>query len=479
MRDVRARGALASMGALVFVACGKGSTTPPKGPPPTEVVAASAAPAGGPEVGTTALQAASPADAGVASVVKEAGAPLPESVGFLDGPARLHHLYEALARLEEEHYGQKQDGTSPARPEPGQNPRVVHILQYGDSHTASDLGVSAFRQALQSRFGDAGRGFVPVGKPYKFFAEDGVRGDMTKDFFPSRVAYHKGGKFTGVDGDYGLLGIGIASSIPGAQAWTDVASPTTHLEFAYLEHPNGGAFEVSVDGVTAGKVDTAGAQVSSGFASFDTTDGPHKIGIKTTSEGEVRIFGVALSRTQPGVVVDALGINGAQILTPLRWNEEHFAEQLRHRAPDLVILAYGTNESLEPKLTDADYEARLVAMLGRVSRAVPSASCLLLGPPDLARRADPKSDKSDWKPWRRVAELAAIQRRVAQAAGCAFYDQLAAMGGPGSMIQWTFGLEPRAKPDHVHFTKNGYTQLGTAFATDLLHAYSTWRASPR
>jgi lysophospholipase L1-like esterase len=394
---------------------------------------------------------------------------MPASVGFLDGPGKLQHLFDVLARLED--HGHDYGHT----PQTGDRPPhdVVHVLQYGDSHTASDLGVSAFRHTLQSRFGDAGRGFVPVGKPYKFFAEDGVRGDMTKDFVPARVAYHKGGSFTGVDGDYGLLGIGIASGKAGAEASTDVTAPTSQLEFAYLAQPHGGSFEVLIDGVHAGKVETNAAQAGSGFTSFDTTDGPHKIEVKTAGDGDVRIFGMALARAQSGVVVDALGINGAQILTPLRWNEEHFAEQLRHRAPDLLILAYGTNESLEPNLTDAEYEARLVDMLGRVSRAAPTSSCLLLGPPDLARHT---KGQNDWKSWPRVLELSAVQRRVAAAAGCAFYDQIAAMGGSGSMVRWASEADPRAKFDHVHLTKSGYTQLGTSFATDLLHAYDAWKA---
>ena len=51
-----------------------------------------------------------------------------------------------------------------------------------------------------------------------------------------------------------------------------------------------------------------------------------------------------------------------------------------------MVLAYGTNEALEPSLTDAQYERKLVDLLGRVARATPTASCLLLGPPDLARQ---------------------------------------------------------------------------------------------
>jgi lysophospholipase L1-like esterase len=184
---------------------------------------------------------------------------------------------------------------------------------------------------------------------------------------------------------------------------------------------------------------------------------------------------MTLDLPRAGVVVDELGVNGAQIASLLRANEDHFVEQVRHRAPDLVVLAYGTNEALDPDLSDSDYERKMVDELQRIEKAVPNASCLLLGPPDLARRGD-KGTGGPWKTWPRVPEIVAAQRRVAAAAKCAFYDQLEAMGGPGSMMTWVNEPDSRASSDHVHMRKNGYTQLGTSFATDLMRAYDEWRA---
>jgi len=203
-------------------------------------------------------------------------------------------------------------------------------------------------------------------------------------------------------------------------------------------------------------------------SSFDAPDTSHEVEFRAVGDGEVRLYGMALDRAQAGIVVDALGINGAQIFTPLRTGEEHFAEQVRHRAPDLVILAYGTNEALDPRLGDTEYERGLVELLGRIARAAPSASCLLLGPPDLARHA---SKDQPYAFWPRIAEIVAIQRKVATAAGCAFYDQLEAMGGPGSIIAWVNEPhEARAKSDYVHLTRFGYAQLATSLGGDVLRA---------
>src|ERR1700742_5149784 len=48
--------------------------------------------------------------------------------------------------------------------------RPVHILQIGDSHTANDNFAGAWRDILQARYGDAGRGVLPPGRPWAGYA---------------------------------------------------------------------------------------------------------------------------------------------------------------------------------------------------------------------------------------------------------------------------------------------------------------------
>ncbi len=329
------------------------------------------------------------------------------------------------------------------------------------------MGTSAFRHQMQTRFGDGGRGFVSIGRPWKTYVQEGVRGYMSDEFEPEKT--HLKNAQSGGEGCYGLLGVDIAAQAPGARAWSVLAPRFSHVELAYWQGPRVGSFDVFVDGAKAGRIATRAAQPGSGFFGFDVTDAPHQVEVRAVGDGEVRVFGMTLDRAQAGVVVDALGINGAQIFTPLHWNEEHFAEQVRHRAPDLVVLAYGTNEALDGKLDDPTYEQGLVDLLGRVSRAAPGASCMLLGPPDLARWT---KGTRGYHTSPRILEIEAIQRRVSRAAGCAFFSQIDAMGGPGSMAAWAEEQpEPRAQGDRVHLTRTGYAQVGTALATDVLRAY--------
>jgi lysophospholipase L1-like esterase len=454
---VRSRFFLASL--LLLAGCADGPSTLrlPGARPAEGLIAARVAHADAPtaEAAAPPLQALAPGPASSDTPLAEP--PLSSAaVGHLYGPDLLARVFESLAGLDDGHAHDD-----------------VRILQYGDSHTASDLGVAVFRRALQARFGEGGRGFVSIGKPWKGYGQDGIRGGMTREFEATKVKFHKDRSFTGIDGCYGLLGVGIETARAGARAWTDVAARSSRIELDYGQDPHGGSFDVYIDGARAGRVATRTARGSSGWFSFDVADTTHQIELRAVGDGEVRVFGMTLDRSEAGVVVDALGINGAQIFTPLRWNEAHFTDQLRHASPALVVVAYGTNEALEPGLGDTEYERKLVDFLGRIARATPSASCILLGPPDLARHT-PEQD--DWHSLPRLAEIVAVQRKVAEAAGCAFYDQQEAMGGAGSIVSWAAEPEPRAQRDRVHLTRTGYAQVATSFAGDLVHAYDEWRA---
>lgn len=438
-----------------LVSACEGAATPVRGPGPGPTASATAqeVPSAAPSSEGMA-EHQNPSPAASAAAVAPGSA---TSVGHLLGPARLNHVFESLAALEDGHAHDD-----------------VRILQYGDSHTASDIGVSAFRHALQARFGDGGRGFVALGRPWKTYSQDGVHNGMEDGFAPTRSPGHKGVSVSAaLQGRFGLLGIGVIVGKQRGRAWSEVTAPASRVEVAYAEQPAGGSFDVLVDGTRTVHVSTQGTDTKSGWSAFEVPDAPHRVEVRTLGDGDVLLYGMNLDRSGAGVVVDTLGIDGAQVFTPLRWNEDHFAEQLRHAAPDLVVLAYGTNESMQPGLTDAAYERAIVDMLGRVARATPTASCLLLGPPDMARHT---KGKDDWYTWPRIGELIAVQKRVADAAGCAFFDQREAMGGPGSIIQWASEPEPRANGDRVHLRRSGYTQVGTAFATDLMHAYDEWRA---
>lgn len=343
----------------------------------------------------------------------------------------------------------------------------VRVVQFGDSHTAADFSTGVVRKMLQARFGDGGRGFVGIGAPFKGYRQEGVKAVATSHFETER-GKHAHGVFTG-DGFYGLSGVATVGLKSNARLASELNVRTSKIELQYLTQPHGGTFDAYVDGNRVASVRTQARSPQSGFTPLSLPEGLHSIEIRPRGDGEVRFFGAVLDRAQIGLVFDTLGINGARITTMREWDEAHFQEQLKRRAPDLVVFAYGTNESADEAPLE-HYSRAWVEVLGRVRRAVPGAACLIVSPPDRAIETT-----AGWATAPRLKEVMDLEAQVAEAAGCAFLSTFAAMGGDGTMARWAEEDPPRAQKDRVHYTREAYETLGQLQATEILAAYDAWR----
>ena len=72
----------------------------------------------------------------------------------------------------------------------------------------------------------------------------------------------------------------------------------------------------------------------------------------------------------------------------LYWDDAVYREHLARRRPDLLVLAYGTNESGDDDVPLDAYEERLPHVLTRTREVARGASCLLIGPSDRPLRND-------------------------------------------------------------------------------------------
>ncbi len=345
----------------------------------------------------------------------------------------------------------------------------AHLVFYGASHVASDTFTGPLRQMLQDEFGDAGHGFVLPARPWRSYRHADVNIDGTLTWWGDWVG-KRGGR---TDGLYGLAGVSIASESPEdyASVATTVDNPhgrrVSRFEIHYLEQPGGGSMDVRIDDRLVRRIATAGLVPAARHVVFRVEDAGHRLEIRPVGDGEVRLFGVVMERDVPGVVLDTLGINGHRAEYQLQWNEAIQREMLALRRPDLVVLAYGTNECGDDDVPIADYEAALEAVVTRIRQAVPQASCLLIGPSDRPMRAGRR-----WVERPRQAEVVAVQRRVAARHGCAFFDLVAFMGGPLSMVRWVEHDPPMAARDHVHLTARGYRRLAEVLHDALLEGYT-------
>ncbi len=341
----------------------------------------------------------------------------------------------------------------------------VRVLVYGASHTEADIYPHYLRSYLRDRFGDGGHGFVQVAQPWSGYShvEVAVTG------FDHWSTAHALRRDERDDGLFGLLGASIATRnkrAVGRVAPIDgvVAS---RFELSFLRRPRGGSFELFVDGRHHATVRTAGKSVEAGFYTFAVPEARHTIEIQPVGDGEIRMFGLTMERDQPGVVVDTLGIRGTRASSFLSWDENVWAASVRRRAPDLMIMAFGTNEAVDSSASMGDYEAQLHTVLDRLARAAPEAACLLIGPGDFPL---PLPDGT-FSPRPVLASIIDVQRQVAAGHGCGFWDLQAFMGGELSMLQWVRSDPPMARPDHIHLTRRGYVRMGMALADALMDGF--------
>lgn len=338
------------------------------------------------------------------------------------------------------------------------------IVFYGASHVAADIYTNVVRHLLQERFGDAGHGFVLPVEPWPSYRAADL--DVTSNYRRWDILrVHFGQTEPQL---YGVMGVTLTTDARNAWGRIDTEQQSaSRFELWYAERPDGGTVDLLVDGHLDRRVSTRGTTPRSAYAVVTTTDHPHTFEVRTRGDGMITIYGATVERERPGVVVDTLGINGARAASQLLWNTDLWSEQLRRRMPDLVVLAYGTNESGDDDQPIEEYEASVRTVVGRVQSAVPGASCLLIGPSD--RPIVHRDGTFESRP--RTAMVVDVQRRVARDYGCGFFDLVAFGGGEHHMMEWAAADPPWAQQDHTHYTVRGYTRLGEVLANALVESY--------
>ena len=335
----------------------------------------------------------------------------------------------------------------------------VHILHFGDSHTAADEWTGDLRDLLQQRFGNGGSGFSLAGRPFLGYRRFDAPGGATS-------GWHSEGLRTGLgDGYFGLGGVSISAASAHQSVYLE--TECARLEIDYLQQPGGGSLALYDGGQLLDEFSTDGV-LGPGFVSYEPTPGPHRFTLVTQDSRPVRLFGWVADR-DAGVTYEALGINGAEASLILRWDESMLATYLQRRNPGLIVLSYGTNEASDPTWRSSeDYQAMFVSLLQRLRGATATASILVLGPGDRWAQY-----RGVWREVPGIDGIVAAQRNACREVRCAFWDTRERMGGEGAMRDWvTAGL---AQPDHVHFTAPGYRRLADALFQDVIGQYEIYR----
>ena len=370
------------------------------------------------------------------------------TVPIEDPHGAMRHFYERLEAV--------------ARHEDG---AMARISFYSDSVNGTDLVSSALRHAMQARFGDGGKGFVPIAKGWPtHFHRDVVWLDQRTW---STEVVNRG---NAPAGRYGLGGV-VATS-RGRRSMTTfrtvAAGPAgtavSRLRLFYLAWPRGGSVSVAVDGGAPAVVDTRADEAEDRVFDVAVDDGPHAFDVRAV-DGRVRLYGVVMERDGPGVVVDGLMLIGARARRLVHFDAGHLGRQVALRGTDLLLFWMGANDAESSYFDETGFVADYSAGIEHARAGRPDASCLVMSITDMGERPGGATR-------RRVPGFVDLQRQVALDRGCAFFDLFEATGGPGTARRW-FRSQPRLiSGDYTHLTPDGARAVGEILHHTLLRGLS-------
>jgi hypothetical protein len=363
-----------------------------------------------------------------------------------------------------------------ARPNAG---APIHIIQIGDSHTAGDNITQGWRSRLQARHGNGGRGVLAAGRPYQGYLTWGVTASQTSGWsvnstFGSR--WRDGGQ------PLGISGFTQTTSSAGQTIGVTADSPDQNFDRVILcaiAQPGGGTFILRMGGEEH-RWSLDAPQVQPACRAVDSQIPVGTASVTTEDEGIVTITSFGTFRKRGGVVLSNLGVVGSQLSHFGRTDDDVVRAEFAAYRPDLIVLAYGTNEGFAPSGSGGNFEAVIRAQVQRIRRLAPDVPIMLLGAPDAGTRnasiSGGVSCGDGWYEPRLLSVVRDAQMRVARSMHLAFWNWAAAMGGRCASFQWVLTAQMRG--EHVHFTRTGGDRIGSLIDADISRAAQNVRAVP-
>ncbi len=316
-------------------------------------------------------------------------------------------------------------------------------VQIGDSHTAGDFLVDRLRTKLQERLGDGGAGWVtPMTVPGQrqagiSFQHNGWQLLSSRKSGPDEYPF--GGFIARVVSNHAELTLS-----------------TKHDDFPQdvivllRQGRNDAALTLT---------DSAGQRLQ--LRSPETDRRWHQLRFRAQlpfkvvadHSPETEIGGWWLSVSELGATASAVGINGSQLSQWDRWRNG-WMEDLEPGKPDLIGVAYGTNEAFNDSLDLDLMRISLEHAVDGLRQRYPGAAVMILGAPESLSVLS--GDCGTRSPSLNAVQR--IQKEVATNRKTLYWDWQNSMGGACSMKRWID--DGFARKDGVHFTSAGYARLG-------------------
>jgi lysophospholipase L1-like esterase len=353
----------------------------------------------------------------------------------------------------------------------------VHIGLWGDSHLAAGFVGDALTQVLRSRGYTVGPRWVSLamGRP-------GVRTPLRKVCISPQWSFETAYK---ARDDRLKVGPDLARlHTRKRDSWlwldlrgTDRRARIEAVEIFYQPGQRGAGLLVGVDDARARPVRLSPARSNEPPGRLRIqVDGAMSLLKLRVMAGELTLYGIRLQPAEaPDIELDLMAYPSATVRGWAVADPKTLRAMLDEDDFDAVVLAYGTNEGNVAPFALEGYERTLESGLDGMRKAIPAASCLLVGPTDRGRllpirtqKASQEARSTELLHYARIhQEIAETQARHAAAVHCGVWRWQAYMGGQGSIYRWLLEMPPLAAADLIHLTPEGYRRTGLALAEVL------------
>ena len=141
----------------------------------------------------------------------------------------------------------------------------------------------------------------------------------------------------------------------------------------------------------------------------------------------------------------------------------------------MVVINYGTNESVYAAFVDKVFEKELRETIRRIRVALPGKGILVMSPMDRGERNS--AGQIETVP--ALQRLVELEKKISAQEGVAFFNTFEAMGGNGTMAKW-YSSEPRlVGADFIHPMPGGAKIIGNLLYKGMLDGYNRYKTGKR
>ena len=324
----------------------------------------------------------------------------------------------------------------------------VHVFHYGDSQIEGDRITQIVRDSLQSLFGGAGPGMIPLWQP---IACRTVRQTLTD----SVATYYAAG----------IMGRRAKHDRYGAMAqMAEMRGERVrmHVEAVGKDHGSYRQIRAYVGNVkdtlrlTLDSLATRTVAPSEGLQTITWNVAPRNA-FNLTLQGRGDVYGIEVGGGR-GVSVTNIPMRGSDGLFVQRIDKDLMRKMMRKSRTRLIIMEFGGNAL--PMFADTADVTRYCKGIGsqidRMKALCPEARIIFIGSADMSVKENGVLQTHHLLP-----DLEAKLAATCDEHGVAFWDMYNVMGGWNSMIAWVNHQPPLAGPDYIHFTTRGANRIAS------------------